>query len=86
VSSPGMEGSYAGKDPAVVARMMEQLIDPLYYAQTSRRGYMIVSATSTEVRCDWRFVDTVHRRQYQASTERSLRTLAGPGRRRLVEV
>jgi alkaline phosphatase D len=85
VSSPGMEGSYRGQDPQAVARMMEQLIEPLYYAQTSKRGYMIVTATRAEVRCDWRFVDTVHSRQFSAATERSLRTLAGPGRRRLIE-
>jgi alkaline phosphatase D len=86
VSSPGVEGSYGGRDPKAVAQMMEQMIAPLYYAQTSRRGYMVVTASSEEVRCDWRFVDTVHQRQYQASTERSLRTLAGPGHRRITEV
>jgi alkaline phosphatase D len=86
VSSPGVEGSYRGRDPQAVAQMMEQMIAPLYYAQTSKRGYMVVTASSTEVRCDWRFVDTVHQRQYQASTERSLRTLAGPGQRRITEV
>ncbi len=86
VSSPGIEGAYRDRDPQDVAQMMEQLIAPLYYAQTSRRGYMVVTATLGEVRCDWRFVDTVHQRQYQATTERSLRTLAGPGQRRIVEV
>jgi alkaline phosphatase D len=86
VSSPGMEGGYPDRKPDEVARMMEQLIAPLYYAQTSKRGYMIVTATSDEVRCDWRFVDTVHSHQYTAATERSLRTLAGPGNRRIVEL
>ena len=86
VSSPGMECSHPGQAPEQVARMMEQLIEPLYYAQTSKRGYMIITAAEDEVRCDWRFVDTVHSRQFSAATERSLRTLAGPGGRRIVEV
>ncbi len=85
VSSPGLECSYPERPPEQVARMMEQLIEPLYYAQTSKRGYMVVTASDDEVRCDWRFVDTVHSRQFSAATERSLRTLAGPGNRKIVE-
>ncbi|MDC8759854.1 alkaline phosphatase D family protein [Janthinobacterium fluminis] len=85
VSSPGLECSYPERHPDDVARMMEQLIEPLYYAQTSKRGYMIVTASGDEVRCDWRFVDTVHSRQFSAATERSLRTLAGAGNRKIVE-
>ncbi|MES2742772.1 MAG: alkaline phosphatase D family protein [Pseudomonadota bacterium] len=85
VSSPGLECSYPDRAPEQVARMMEQLIEPLYYAQTSKRGYMIISASHDEVRADWRFVDTVHSRQFSAATERSLRTLAGAGGRRIAE-
>lgn len=85
VSSPGMEGAYPDRDPEDVANMMVDLIGPLYYAQTSKRGYMIVTATHEQVRCDWRFVDTVFSREFSASTERSLRTLAGPGNRRINE-
>jgi alkaline phosphatase D len=85
VSSPGLECSHPGKNPDDIASMMEQMIAPLYYAQTSKRGYLIVTATDDEVRCDFRFVDTVHSHQYTASTERSVRTLAGPGNRKLVE-
>ncbi len=85
VSSPGLECSYPDRQPEQVARMMEQLIGPLYYAQTGKRGYMIISASDDEVRADWRFVDTVHSRQFSAATERSVRTLAGPGKRGIVE-
>ncbi|WP_317204210.1 alkaline phosphatase D family protein [Janthinobacterium sp.] len=85
VSSPGMEGAYPKRTPDQVAQMMQQLIAPLYYAQTSKRGYMIVSASMEEVRCDWRFVDTVHSRHFSAATERSLRTLPGAGNRKIVE-
>ncbi|MGV7211596.1 alkaline phosphatase D family protein [Oxalobacteraceae bacterium A2-2] len=85
VTSPGMEGAYRDRDPDDVANMMMELIAPLYYAQTSKRGYMIVTASHEEVRCDWRFVSTVHSREFTAATERSLRTLAGPGKRCITE-
>lgn len=86
VSSPGLECSYPDQDPARIAAMMLQLIEPLYYTQTSKRGYMIITASAAEVRCDWHFVDTVHSRNYTAARERSLRTLTGPDNRRIVEI
>ncbi|MYM42095.1 alkaline phosphatase [Pseudoduganella sp. CY13W] len=85
VTSPGMEGLYRDRDPDDVAAMMVDLIAPLYYAQTSKRGYMIITASHEQVRCDWRFVDTVMQREFTAATERSLRTLPGPGNRRIEE-
>ncbi|MYN47705.1 alkaline phosphatase [Pseudoduganella sp. FT93W] len=85
VTSPGMEGAYHERDPDDVAAMMVDLIAPLYYAQTSKRGYMIITASHEQVRCDWRFVDTVLQREFEAATERSLRTLPGPGNRRIEE-
>lgn len=85
VSSPGMEGAYPDRDPEDVASMMVDLIKPLYYAQTSKRGYMIVTASHEQVRSDWRFVDTVFKHEFTAATERSLRTLPGPGNRRIEE-
>ena len=85
VSSPGMEGAYPDRDPEDVAAMMVDLIEPLYYARTSKRGYMIVTATHEQVRCDWRFVDTVYKHEYTAATERTLRTLPGPGNRKIEE-
>ena len=85
VSSPGMEGAYPDRDAEDVASMMVDLIEPLYYAQTSKRGYMIITASHDQVRCDWRFVDTVFKREFAAATERSLRTLPGPGNRRIEE-
>jgi alkaline phosphatase D len=80
-----MEGAYPDRDPEDVANMMVDLIEPLYYAQTSKRGYMIVTASHEQVRCDWRFVDTVFKREFAAETERSLRTLPGPGNRKIEE-
>lgn len=86
VSSPGMECSHENEEPDEVARTMTQVIESVYYAQTSKRGYMIVTATPGEVRCDWRFVDTVHSRNYTARTERTLRTMAGKENRKITEI
>jgi alkaline phosphatase D len=86
VSSPGLECAYPGVAPAAVAEMMKQLIRTVYFAETSKRGYMIITATEREVRADWRFVDTVHKRKFTAATERSLRTIVGPENRRIVEI
>ena len=85
VTSPGMEGGQPQRNPDDVAAMMTDMIAPLYYAQTSKRGYLVVTATHEQVRCDFRFVDTVQQHQYTAAVERSLRTLAGPGNRKLEE-
>ncbi|KQQ42428.1 alkaline phosphatase [Duganella sp. Leaf126] len=85
VTSPGMEGAYPGTNPDEVAAMMTEMIAPLYYAQTSKRGYLIVTASHEQVRCDFRFVDTVSSHAYTAAVERSLRTVPGPGNRKLEE-
>lgn len=86
VSSPGLETAHPNEPPLQVAAMMEEVIKPLYYAQTAQRGYMIITADAAEVRCDWRFVDTVLSRHFIAQTERSLRTLPGAANRRITEI
>ena len=85
VTSPGMEGGHPSRNPDDVAAMMTDMIAPLYYAQTSKRGYLVITASHEQVRCDFRFVDTVQKHEYTAAVERSLRTLAGPGNRKLEE-
>ncbi|SFM91051.1 PhoD-like phosphatase N-terminal domain-containing protein [Rugamonas rubra] len=44
-----------------------------------------VDGAKSPVGRTWRFVDTVLSRKFSAATERSLRTLAGPGNRNIVE-
>lgn len=84
VSSPGFEAIFTNENPAQFAGALEQLIDPLVYADTSRRGYLIVTATRSEMRADFRFVSTVSTRGFTATVGRSLRTLPGTGNRKLV--
>ncbi|MES2129845.1 MAG: alkaline phosphatase D family protein [Pseudomonadota bacterium] len=83
VSSPGLECRYPDTPAPEVARMYQQAVPSVFYAQTSKRGYLLLTATDTEVRADWRFVSTVEDRNYQAVFGRSLRTFAGPGRQGL---
>ncbi|MDX2221055.1 MAG: alkaline phosphatase D family protein [Burkholderiales bacterium] len=86
VSSPGFETIFPNENPAVFAAGIEQLIGPLQYTDTSRRGYMVVTANRTEVRADWRFVSTVSSRTYTTTVGKSLKALPGTGNRRIVAV
>ncbi len=51
-------GNKVGVEFAVAAGL-ESLIGPLVYANTGDRGYMVVTATRSECRCDWHYVSTV---------------------------
>ena len=85
VSSPGFEEYLPKENPAVLAGALQQLISPLKYCDTSRRGYMLLTATATECRADWVYVNTITSRSYTASTDKSLKVLAGAsGRGRIV--
>lgn len=86
VSSPGFEEILPNENPQQLAGALTQLIGPLVYAETARRGYLTVTATATECRCDWVFVSTILSRDYTASVAQSLRTLPGAGQRKLVSV
>jgi alkaline phosphatase D len=85
VSSPGFEEYLPNENPAQLAGALQQLITPLKYCDTSRRGYMVVTATATECRADWVYVSTITSRNYTVSTDKSLKVLAGvSGRGRIV--
>lgn len=84
VTSPGLEGIFANENPVQFAAGLEALIGPLFYADTSKRGFLVVTATRTEMRCDYRYVSTIASRTYTSSVGKSLRTVAGAGNRRLV--
>jgi len=86
VSSPGFEAIFPAENPVAFARGVEALIGPLVYADTSRRGFLLITATAAECRADWRFVSTVLSKVFTAGVGRSLRTLPGSGHRRVVEI
>jgi alkaline phosphatase D len=86
VTSPGFESFFPNEDPAALAKTLTQLIPTLRYTDTSLRGYLLLTATPTEARGDWVFVDTIASRTYTAKTGRSLRMLPGAANRKLIEV
>jgi len=86
VSSPGFEEYLPGEQPATLAAALTQLIGPLQYCDTSRRGYMLLTATAAECRADWVFVDTITSRSYVADATAAMRVLPGAGQRKLVAV
>ena len=63
---------------------MTQLIGPLEYCDTARRGYLLVTADATQCRADWVYVNTVSSRTYTTVSDRALRVLPGATGRRIV--
>lgn len=84
VSSPGFETIFPNENPAVLAGSLTELIGPLVYCDTARRGFMLVTATRGECSAEWIYVNTVASRSYTASSDRVLKTLPGAANRRLI--
>jgi alkaline phosphatase D len=61
VTSSGMEGSMAA-DPAIVARGFVAANPELKWADTSRRGYMMIEVTPQRVSGEWLFLQTIKAR------------------------
>ncbi|AKJ30407.1 alkaline phosphatase D family protein [Caldimonas brevitalea] len=85
VTSPGFEAYLPHVNPAQLAGALTQLIGDLEYADTSRRGFLVVTATREECRADWHYVSRIDRRDATASLGKSLKVLPGSGQRKLVE-
>ncbi|MBC3807247.1 alkaline phosphatase D family protein [Undibacterium seohonense] len=86
VTSPGFEEVFAKEDPAKVAAGLEQIVGPLVYAETKSRGFMIVTATPTETRSEWRYVNTVKAKTYSVVSGKTLKVLPGKANRKLLAV
>jgi len=84
VTSPGFEGYFPTVAPATVAAGMEQLIGPLQYAETAKRGFVVLTVTPSETRAEYRYVDTVKSRTYTAAVGKTLRMLPGAANRKIV--
>lgn len=91
VTSPGME-EYVGlktyEESIAYENAIVTLIDDLKYFNAMDRGYMIVTFTPNESRCDWFFVDQNRSTNYTLLTQRekSLRVIPNAGNRTIVEV
>lgn len=83
VTSPGYESSFAKIDPARIATALRETNPGLAFADTSRRGYMVVELTRTAARCEYRFLGNVREKSTALAGTKTLVTL--PGRRTLAE-
>ncbi|UDF35886.1 UNVERIFIED_ORG: alkaline phosphatase D family protein [Shinella sp. XGS7] len=86
VTSPGFEEYLPKEKPETLAAALTQLIGPLEYCDTSRRGYLLLSANPSECRGDWIFVNTITSRDFSATLGKSLKVLPGAGQRKLTAV
>lgn len=85
VSSPGLEEYLPTTPPAELATGVRQLIPTLAYADTYRRGYMVLSVTPAVAQADWYLVSTVKETAYTSALDKSLTTLPGTGNRKIVQ-
>ena len=84
VSSPGFERTLPLISTVILEDAFPEMVDDLRYAETSKRGYIVLTLTPGEARSDWIQVDTVFSRSFDAKTVLSLKTT--PGSRTLVKV
>lgn len=73
VSSPGMEEYLASLSPAQTQQIFKGVVDDLKYADTARRGFMVVRFTPSEASAQWHYVSTVKSRQYTTSASEAFR-------------
>ncbi len=86
VTSAGLELEYPLIGRQFLADAFVRMVPDLRYAQTSERGYLLVTLAPAQARADWVFVGSVFGNDLNSSIGRSLATLPGAGNRRIVEV
>jgi len=64
ISSPGMEEYLAALAPAQTQQIFMGVVDDLKYAETARRGFLLMRFTPTEASGQWHYVSTVKSRHY----------------------
>ncbi len=79
VSSPGFERALPLIANDLLSDGFLRMVDDLRYAETSKRGYAVVTLTPAEARCDYVEISTVLSRDYSARTAATLRVLPGAG-------
>lgn len=69
VTSPGLEAYLRGVSPEQVARSLVAANPELKWCDTANRGYMALSFTPDEMRCEWQLLDTVRTRSTASTTK-----------------
>ncbi|HWI80540.1 alkaline phosphatase D family protein [Ramlibacter sp.] len=83
VTSTGLEQEHRAISPPFLANALMRLIPDLKYAETSHRGYVIVTLTPAAATANWIFVDGVLENNYRVFPGANLRTLPGAANRTL---
>lgn len=79
VSSPGFERTLPLIANELLSDAFRRMVDDLRYAETSKRGYTVLTLTPAEARCEYIEVSTVFSRDYSIKTAATLRALPGAG-------
>jgi alkaline phosphatase D len=79
VSSPGFERLLPLIANDVLSDAFRRMVDDLRYAETSKRGYVVLTLTPSEARSEYIEVSTVLSRDYSAKVATTLRVLPGSG-------
>jgi alkaline phosphatase D len=79
VSSPGFERVLPLIANDVLSDGFRRMVDDLRYAETSKRGYVVLTLTPGEARSDYVEVSTILSRDHSARVARTLRVLPGAG-------
>ncbi|MGJ7492261.1 alkaline phosphatase D family protein [Variovorax sp. ZT4R33] len=79
VSSPGFERALPLVANDLLSDAFRRMVDDLRYAETSKRGYAVLTLTPAEARCEFIEVSTVLSRDYSVRTAATLRALPGTG-------
>lgn len=83
VTSPGFEQTLIGVDPAKLSRLLietsanRSVLDKLVYADTARRGYVVVELTPSAARAEFVAFNNVFTRSYTATTDAVFQVAAG---------
>ncbi|MET3440225.1 alkaline phosphatase D [Variovorax paradoxus] len=79
VSSPGFERALPLIANDLLSDGFRRMVDDLRYAETSKRGYAVLTLTPAEARCEYVEISTVFSREYSVRTAAALRALPGAG-------
>jgi alkaline phosphatase D len=79
ISSPGFERVLPVISSTVLSDAFPKMVKDLRYAETSKRGYVVITLTPAEVRADFTEISTVLSHDYSARVAMSLHALPGAG-------
>ena len=72
VSSPGLEEYLKALPPEQTRQIFLSVVDDLRYADTARRGLLLLTFTPQQVQANWLFVSTVKSRTYTVDASATL--------------